>query len=105
MEVGFARQRLRTTSAHCVESDMHQANVHALYVGLTEPCCAEMTRQELQEAEMRRDEIVNVLLVFRQCLFVGRCEFLLIVEGILVSVKSVSKSNYAFISLKIIEND
>lgn len=41
-----------------------------------------MAREELNEAEVRCNEVVDVLLVFGQSVFVSRSEFLLAVEWI-----------------------
>jgi hypothetical protein len=64
VEVGFAGKRLRTTDAHRIERDMHQAHVDTLDIPLAPARCAEVARQELQEPEMGRYEVVDLLLTF-----------------------------------------
>jgi hypothetical protein len=55
---------LRTTDAHRIERDMHQAHVDTLDIPLAQARCAEVARQELQEPEMGRYEVVDLLLTF-----------------------------------------
>lgn len=90
MEVCLPCKRLRTSHTHRVKRDVYQPDVHTFDVRLAEPRGAEMTRQELQQTEMWRNEVVDMLLTFRKCFFVGSSKFLLAVEGVCMSVNMLA---------------
>jgi predicted XRE-type DNA-binding protein len=85
MEVRLASQRLRTTNAHRIKRDMHQADVDPFDISVAQPRCTEVAGQKLQKPEVGRDEIVNLLLALRQCFLVCCSELLLAVERIFMS--------------------
>lgn len=64
MEIGFTSQRLRAPCTHRIERDVHQSNIDAFDIRLAQSGCVKVTRQELQQAEVRSDEVVNMLLAF-----------------------------------------
>lgn len=63
VEVRFSRQRLRKPPTHRIKRDIYQPHIHALDIRLTQPRRTEVAGQELQQAEVRRDQIINLLLV------------------------------------------
>jgi hypothetical protein len=62
VKVRLSRKRLRTPHAHRIECDMYQTDIDALDIRLAEPRGTKVAGQELQQAEVRRNEVVNVLL-------------------------------------------
>jgi hypothetical protein len=62
VKVRLSRKRLRAPHAHRIKRDMYQTDIDALDIRLAEPRGTKVARQELQQAEVRRNEVVNVLL-------------------------------------------
>jgi hypothetical protein len=86
MKVRFSGQGLGTTGNQGIQSDVHQTMICQRNIRVTEPRRIEMTGQELQQSEMRRDDVVYMLLSFRKTRLVSGRKFLFSEKWIGVSV-------------------
>ena len=65
---------------------MHQPDVNTLYICFAQSRRTKVAGQELKQAEVRRYEVIDLLLAFRERLFVSCGKLLFSVEGICMPV-------------------
>lgn len=82
VEVRFSSKWLATSRSQRIECDMHDTSVHQLYICIAKARGVEVTRQELHKPVMGSNDVVDVLLFFRQVRLISRGELLFTVEWI-----------------------
>jgi hypothetical protein len=82
VKVGFSRQWLLTAMTQGIKCDVNKAIVYQLYFRIAKSRSIKVAGQELQKPVMRRYQVVDMLLVFREGLFICWGELLFAIERI-----------------------
>lgn len=87
----FTSKRVTATVPQGGESNTHQSVEDTASMGVAQPRSVEMTRQELDESEVGRYQVMNLLLTLGDRAFVSRSKLLFNIKWVEVAGLSVSK--------------